>query len=220
LLLVVIHFGMTALFAFPLNPLKMALEPILSATIGSFFPQTWSLFAPSPVADNYTLLAQCLDAARAAKLDAGESLDGEWQDVSEPLQRMRQANPVSAYDRVARPQWAAIQNTLTMPPDIQFLVDNCKLGDQDACKVVQYQLDQRREAASRSLARIGSAYCADVASPGATVRVALRARTHHGLAWSKRYSDERPAPSDVELGAFPFDPTVARAGIFATEVMP
>lgn len=55
-----VHFGLTAAYNVPLNPLKIQLQQLLQATVGTFFPQNWNLFAPNPVDSDYALLARPL----------------------------------------------------------------------------------------------------------------------------------------------------------------
>src|SRR5207302_9022584 len=48
LLWLVVHFGLTVAYVTPLNPLTVLLQPLLNATIGTYFSQGWGFFAPNP----------------------------------------------------------------------------------------------------------------------------------------------------------------------------
>jgi hypothetical protein len=57
LIWLVTHFALTVTYVMPVNPIKLGLQPFLNATIGTYFPQNWSLFAPDPLTSDYAFLA-------------------------------------------------------------------------------------------------------------------------------------------------------------------
>ena len=65
LLCLLLHFTLTTLYVGPLNPIKMKMQPILNATIGTYFPQDWTFFAPDPVDVNFYVLVQPLTQKNA-----------------------------------------------------------------------------------------------------------------------------------------------------------
>jgi hypothetical protein len=61
LLIFVTHFGLTLVYVAPINPIKIALQPILHNTIGHYFGQNWSFFAPNPISSNMSLMVRPLN---------------------------------------------------------------------------------------------------------------------------------------------------------------
>ncbi len=214
LLWLVTHFALTAAYVMPLNPLKVALRPLLQATIGTFFQQNWSLFAPNPVSSNKSLLARCLAGREAEDLaTAGLPADG-WYDLSGPLWARFQRNRFSAYDRLSRPQSNAIRQYQSGSVRLLPWWQACEKGDSDSCAFLNEQLQLGRSRARRLLARIGSAFCKDVAESGDRfTHVALRIRETNSVPWSERYTGE-PEKVDIEVGVFPVDERVVIPGLF------
>lgn len=207
------HFGLTVLYVMPLNPVKVELQPYLAATIGTFFPQNWSLFAPNPIESDYALLVHCLGPSQAA----GGVLPVEgWRDLSSPLWHRFQSNRLSAYDRLARPHGSAMRTFLAGDPVLLPWLEACRKGDDHACDFFGERLQEFRDSSGELLARIGSAFCAEAeAAPGETDRVAVRVREKRGVPWSHRHDHKAVAESrDLEVGIFPIDRSVRPSGLY------
>lgn len=65
LVALLIHFGTTALFVGPTNPIKLEYGELMNGYMLPQFDQTWTLFAPEPIADERGLLVR-------AKLRSGD----------------------------------------------------------------------------------------------------------------------------------------------------
>lgn len=209
----VVHFTLTALYVMPLNPVKMAIQPLLNATIGTYFAQDWSLFAPDPLSSTFTLLARPLTRAEAAASPATGLPTAGWQDLTMPCWDRFQQNRFSAYDRLTRPQINEILNLLNGNKAYRSWYDACRKGDKEACKVVDKASEPVRAQAQRRLGKIGSAYCNDIASPPEVTYVALRARERETVPWSKRHS-AKVTYKDIDLGIYPIDRKVASPGMY------
>lgn len=208
-----VHFGLTVLYVMPVNPLKLELQPYLAATIGTFFPQNWSLFAPNPIESDYALLVHCLGPGEAA--DGALPVEG-WRDLSSPLWHRFQSNRLSAYDRLARPHGAAIRTFLAGDSAMLPWLEGCRKGDDHACDFYRDRLQEARDRSARLLGRIGSAFCAETeAAAEPTNRVAVRVRETRGVPWSRRHDDQAVAESrDLEVGIFPLDRSVRPSGLY------
>lgn len=213
LLWFLVHFTLTAVYVMPLTPAKMSLQRVLRATIGSFFSQNWSLFAPNPASDNDILLIRCVGAEEEAAITAGGLPPEGWDDISTPLWRRLQQNRFTAYDRMARPQAALIRQYLQGPEDLEAWRDSCRNGSEEACKYVEERFKTLREEVTKSLGKIGSAYCREAFPARTITKVAMRARIISAVPWSKRYTD-KPGVSEVDLGVVPLDHEVALTGIY------
>lgn len=214
LIWLVVHFALTVVYVMPLNPMNAAMQPLLDATIGTYYSQNWRLFSPEPLAQNYALLIRPLSDEQVAASKNGLPSDG-WFDVTSPFWVRFQRNRFSAYDRLTRPQVNALLNWLTGGSGLEPWQQSCQLGDTKACAYFAEQLKLVRAQEALLLARAASAFCKDVAEPcrGAT-HVALRAHEELGVAWSQRYSAAKPATHDMEIGVYPIDANVASAGIY------
>lgn len=213
LLWLVVHFTLTVLYVTPLNPVKMQLQPLLDATIGTYFPQNWSLFAPNPLSSDQALLVRPLTASEFAKAaDEGLPPDG-WYDLSTPFWARFQQNRFSAYDRLIRAQSNAIRSYLTGGPEMAPWWEACRNGDQAACDYYARGLEQSRVQAGKLLARVGSAFCKDVGCDEGFAYVAVRVRERSSVPWSKRYTAQ-PEVRDTELGVYPVDRDVASTGLY------
>jgi hypothetical protein len=208
-----VHFTLTAIYVMPLTPAKMSLQSVLNVTIGSFFSQNWSLFAPNPASDNDVLLVRCIGAEEEAAITAqGLPSDG-WDDISTPLWQRLQQNRFTAYDRMARPQASLIRLHLQGPEDIEAWKTSCRNGSKEACKYVDERVKSLHDGVTKSLGKIGSAYCREAFPTQAFTKVALRARIIGAVPWSKRYT-AKPQVSEIDLGVVPMDPNVALTGIY------
>lgn len=206
------HILLTLAYVMPMNPVKTPLKPLLDRTINTYFQQNWSLFAPNPVSSDTTLLARPLSRAEVAALrKQGLPKDG-WYDLSMPLWTRFQQNRFSAYDRLVRPATNSIRSH--GGSDLGPWWDACRKGDKTACKYYEARLRDAREKSGRVLAKIGSAFCKDVARPGQEIsHVALRVRETKSVPWSKRYTG-KPVTEDRNLGVYPFDPNAVTTGMY------
>lgn len=210
----VFHFALTVAYVLPFNPAQAAVQPLLSATIGSYFSQNWRLFAPDPVSGDMALLARCMTPGEMASGADKKLPSTGWHDISTPLWHRFQENRFAAYDRVARPNTNTMRALLFGVPE---LMQACKKGSKEACTAYEENLKSVRTATMPRLTKIGSAFCKDVdGDSGRFSHVALRLRETDGLPWSQRYG-ERPAPQDLELGVAAIDADVARMGMFEKE---
>jgi hypothetical protein len=208
------HFALTAAYVAPLNPVTLALQPLLQATIGTYFEQNWGMFAPNPRSGEAVLLARPLRQDEvAALLERGLPSDG-WYDLSTPLWDAFHQNPFTAYDRLTRPQSRAMLAYLNGGPELALWREACQRGDTAACGYYEQRLAQARGQAATLLEKVGAAFLRDIGPVGpAVTHIALRARELRAVPWSERYSAARET-QDIELGVYPVDPHVATARTF------
>jgi hypothetical protein len=205
------HFALTVCYVMPINPIRIKLNRVLGNTIGRFFRQNWSLFAPSPVQSNQRMLVRPLTAQEAAA--ATLPADG-WYDVTTPVIARHQQNRFSAYDRLNRTQATALRDYFGGGIMLHPWMEACAHGDKKACQHYQDGLNAQRRFDSDLLRRTASAFCKDIQMPCA--KVAVRIRESPAAPWSARH-DNRPMPSqDFDVAVFDFDPEVVPAGIYAT----
>ncbi len=212
----VAHMTLTVLFVMPLNPLKNELRPILKATIGTYFYQNWSLFAPNPVSNNHALLIRPMTAEEADIAEVKGLPETGWYDVSSPLWKRFQHNRLSAYDRLSRTHSNAVRRYLNGGVELSPLRQACFKGNTEACQVFEEQVKAARGRAKTLLVRVASALsndlCAGQSSP--CTYVALRIRETASVPWSERYTAD-PVTRDLEVGIFPIDKTVTPLNLFA-----
>jgi hypothetical protein len=55
ILWLLLHFGLTAVYVMPTNPMNAAWRRLLDATVGTYYSQNWQLFSPEPLTENYAL---------------------------------------------------------------------------------------------------------------------------------------------------------------------
>jgi len=214
------HFSLTVLYNLPLNPLKVQHLRLLNGTIGRYFPQNWSLFAPNPLATDDALLARCLSREETdARADGGELPTDGWYDLSTPYWRNHQRNRFSAYDRLIRPQTGAMRQYMTGGLPLAPYAESCQKGWTEACDFYKKGLARSRDVSGRMLGRIGSAFCRDTGSSTAFAAVALRMRETPANPWSKRYETNRTS-RDIELGVYPIDSRVATTHLYRPTDMP
>jgi hypothetical protein len=213
LLWLVVHFALTVAYVMPLNPVTAAMQPLLRATIGTYFPQGWSFFAPDPGWSVPVLLARPLSPAEAAAVPArGLPPDG-WYDLSTPLWERFHDNRLSAYARVAYPQLKATLAHGSGGTERALLAEACQKGSALACEWSAARLEPLPADAGQLLARIGSAFCNEVVLGQDVSHVALRVRERPIAPWAERHTGQ-PVPREVELGVFPVDRTVVAGGLW------
>jgi hypothetical protein len=211
----VVHFALTIAYVTPVNPLRIELQPLLEATIGTFFAQNWRLFAPEPLTSNFALLVRPLSEPDfQTSVSEGLPSDG-WYDLSTPLWARFQGNRLlGAYDRVMRPASNGVITYLTGGPSLGVWLDACRKGEDPACDFYQSQLAKARVRAGQLLARIASAFCKDVGGVDHHfTHVALRVRQTSAVPWSQRFGG-RPKVDDIELGVYPVDRRVVATGLY------
>ena len=209
------HFALTVIHVMPINPLKNEVGPVADAVLRPLFIQNWSLFAPSPIQTNYSLLVRPLSGAEAASYDATGSLpEAGWYDLSSPLWARFQANRFSAYDRLTRIHSAAIRQWLSGGLDMVAVSKACQKGDEEACDRFADERADRQGDAGGTLAHTASSFCQDLAASGrACDRVALRIRAVGSVPWSERYTGS-PDTVDVDVDVVRADPTAAPMHLF------
>lgn len=215
LLGLVLHFAATLLFVFPANPIKLELGHVADMTIGVFFPQNWSLFAPNPVDSTQAMLLKCL-SPEELPVSSGEPLvlgaDG-WNDVSSAHFSRAHALPFSAYERMVRPLQNSLRRYVSGGPELTPFFQACRKGDAEACTVADAALGPQRAHAGEMIRKVASAFCREAYPERELAGVAVRYRERKALAWSKR-SGEPPAPQDYQIGVFKLDREVALPGLY------
>ena len=208
------HFALTVAYLLPPDPLRESMQPLIDATIGTYFKQNWGLFAPRPRSSDLKLLARPLtDAEFAAIPTQGLPADG-WYDLAAPLYAAFVENRLTAYERVVRPHQHAVQGYLAGQPTLAPLQQSCQRGDSASCTTYEKRLQAARAANDRLFTRIGSAFYQDIARPGDGIRhIALRAREAQSVPWPERYTARRTT-QDLEIGLFPIDRGVRPVGIY------
>jgi len=213
LLWLAVHFSLTVAYVMPLNPVTAAMQPLLRATIGTYFPQGWSFFAPDPGWSVPVLLARPLSPAEAAAVPTqGLPADG-WYDLSTPLWERFHDNRLSAYARVAYPQLRATLAYSSGGTERALLREACQKGSALACDLADARLEPVPSDAGQLLARIGSAFCNEVVPDQTVSHVALRVRETPIASWAERHSGQ-PVPHVVDLGVFPVDRGVVAGGLW------
>jgi len=208
----VAHFSLTAVYVLPVTPLKIVLQPLLYATIGRYFSQNWSFFAPNPVSSNYSLLVHPLRASEASAASNSLPSDG-WYDLTSPVWQRFQQNRLSAYERVARPQANGIRGYVGVGAELMPWVDACSNGDEAACTFARTRSSASESNARRLLARIASSFCNERFPSAEYVAVAVRVRQEIPPPWSQRHGGE-VIVRDREVGIFPIDRTIVASGIY------
>ena len=197
----------------PLNPVTESMQPLLQATIGTYFPQGWAFFAPDPGWSVPVLLARPLSPAEAAVVPTrGLPADG-WYDLSTPLWQRFHDNRLSAYARVAFPQLRATLAYSGGDKDLALYLQACQRDSESPCEAYDPRLWSSRAQAGQILARIGSAFCNEVVPDQDVSHVALRLRERPIAEWADRHG-EPPAAQEVDLGVFPVDRSVVAAGLW------
>lgn len=214
LMWLVVHFLLTTLYLMPLNPIKIYLRPLLDATIGTYFAQNWSLFAPNPVSDDLSVLVHPLTEAQVQSLSDGRLPTQGWYNISDPLWQKFQGNRFSAYDRMARTQTSSVRRVLNGGIELMPIHTACEKGDEDACADYQERLKTAREGASNLLVKVASAFTKDLHGANSGYEyIAIRVRVTKGVPWSERHTGE-PTSEDLEIGIYPINKEVTPMGLF------
>lgn len=180
------HFGITCAHLTPLNPIKVALLPYLSAYIHPFFDQRWELFAPNPVVDTRLLLIAC-----RVKNERGEIEDRPWSNMTAAFRAQKERYRLTAADRVDRAHMASVHLLFEKPDALtQKLLD---LPDdspeyRQALEVIDADRKAKREAGTELMARVASAECDRLYGPAQITFVRSRLVTIKSPPFSKRWS--------------------------------
>ena len=212
----VTHFVLTALYVIPPNPVNMALQPLLDATIGTYFGQNWSLFAPNPVSADTALLVRCLEPGESEPA-VGQPSD-DWYDISTPFWKAFQRNRFSPYDRLVRTQTSAIREFTGNSTVITEWRSACEKGTPGACETLDKLLKNDRTIAGAYLRRIGCAFC--LAHSRSVSRVALRLRTTLTIPWSQRHDKVSRKVEDSDLESFPVEHDIETPSLYLHGELP
>ena len=213
----VVHFGLTVIHVMPINPIKNEVGHVADMMLAPVFTQNWSLFAPTPIQTNYSLLVRPLTDSETVAYEATGALPGEgWYDLSSPLWARFQTNRFSAYDRLSRVHSAAIRQYISGGIDLVAIGKACQKGDAEACEVLADSRGDRKDVSGGVLARTASSFCQDLAASGRPCgsRAALRIRIVGSVPWSERYTGT-PDTVDVDVDVFDVDPAAAPMNVFA-----
>ncbi len=214
LLWLVFHFALTVAYVMPVNPIKISLQPLIYATVGTYFQQNWSFFAPNPLAADYALLARPLDQVEVEAIPKKGLPTRGWYDLSAPLWAHFQKNRFSAYERLARPHGNALMIYLSGGLELVPWLEACLKGDSASCTFYEERLKVARSQAAELLAKVGSAFCKDLGESGQNyTHVALRVRERLSVPWSERHTGEGLV-RDIELGVYPINKSMASAGLY------
>lgn len=217
LLWLVAHFSMSALYVLPPTPLRISLDSTLNQTIGRYFAQNWSLFAPTPISSNIALIVRPLDAGEVQAALAGSCPTGGWYDVSTPAWHESQRQRFSAYDRLVRPQSNVVRAFMGGIPRALFWKAACERGDSAACREYSRILLGTRVQSAPLLQRIASSACLSISSgKRLPVGVAVRVRITDAVPWSKRVGGRQPT-ADFDLGVFPITRDVVPSPVVRAE---
>lgn len=78
-LVLAFHFGMTALYNVPLNPVKQKFDGLNRAYMDPYFSQDWHLFAPDPIVENQGVLVRA-----EVRVGGGSERLTKWLDITTP----------------------------------------------------------------------------------------------------------------------------------------
>lgn len=215
LLCLVLHFALTILYVGPVNPIKMKLQSVLDATIGTYFPQDWTFFAPEPVDTNFFILVQPLTSVQQSAAIKTGLLQNGWRNITAPGYARLHQNRFSAYDRLMRPQYNTATSLLNVQRNLVPWIEGCKSGDRSACKLVQENLKKSFPPTRQTLVNIASAYCNATQLSRDNTYVAIQIRQVSSVPWSQRFTG-KPVVKDINVGIFPINRHVAPCRLYAT----
>jgi hypothetical protein len=169
--LLVAHFSATLVHLMPMNPIKMALAPVVDRYMSPTFAQRWELFAPDPIIDTKRLLVSC----RVRRGDA--TTETAWADITTPVRALKYRFRLSPADRLERVQTASLH--LAFAPDDAVLLRMKRQKEvRDAYAQLIASFDDRKrqqlELAKTLLGRVASVECDRWYGSGATVAVRVR----------------------------------------------
>lgn len=181
----VAHFTLIIIYVLPTNPAQDTLEPFFDATIGKYFSQDWSLFAPDPISADYALLVRPLSRNEFAITQRQGLPNDGWYDLSSPLWTKFQSNRFSAYKTVFRP----------------------------AAEALLHYLDQPQQQPVQLMVKTASAFCKDIGQRNASY-VALIIRERPSKQWSERGTSQQPVARTTLVGIYPIDKSVENIHLY------
>ncbi|MBA3986233.1 MAG: hypothetical protein H0X63_06610, partial [Flavobacteriales bacterium] len=102
--LLIAHFIIIGLYLLPENPLQHQFKKELNSYADPFFSQAWTLFAPTPINTNMSLLL------RFEYVNNGEVDTTNWIDITEPLIEVRLKNYWSPAQRISKFTQSSMSN--------------------------------------------------------------------------------------------------------------
>lgn len=207
----IVHFILTMLYVYPDNPIKGTLQPLLDATIGRYFAQSWVLFAPEPDNTDVVLLVRPLSREEYALVQAkGLPSDG-WYDLSSPLWTKLQNSRFSAYGKLARAVSKPLYSYFEIIDDQKVLSASFK--DTNGQQAVYTYHDVPQGYQEQLMVRAASIFCKDIGRTSARY-VALMARQIFSKPWSQRTTSVPQVVKTTLLGVYPVDRSVENAHIY------
>jgi len=190
---------LSLVYTLPLNPIKIGLNPLVTLTVGKYFQQNWSLFAPNPISENITLFIAPL---KSGELHRDEVL--AWMDVTTPLLEHFRQNRFSGYERIGRAQLGALRLYMGNDPQLIPWQRACDNGDATSCHVRDLIRDYDRKIALSSLQRVGSSICNQLYDANQK-GFALGYKIVDSIEWSQRYTAKTGESKFSVIAAFPRD---------------
>ena len=82
----VFHFAAIGFYLLPLNPVKLAWNPLLASYVNPLFYQNWHLFAPDPINSSQSVIGKCR---------AGD-VESDWFDITQGIIERLEEDPISS----------------------------------------------------------------------------------------------------------------------------
>ena len=162
-----VHFGATAFYVMPLNPMKVSVMGPLRAYVEPYFGQGWELFAPDPL-----VKAPFLGVACRLEHPDGSVEESSERDVSTDLYWLHHRYRLGPAFRLRRAQVAAL--TLTNPKtdllnaSIEKLSNSTDPDVRAAATAVTRQKERNQERGLQVFGRVASIECKRM-FPGARI---------------------------------------------------
>ncbi len=180
LAMVLVHFSVTLLYVFPLNPLKASVRVEILRYAGTLFAQNWSLFAPLPIHSNFGLFVRC--QTRDKRVSG-------WFDVGSAFVEGLHNQPFGPYVRLVRVPSTAVRNYLggdVDPDTIKAIETSCRTSKrQGICVERDPAFAESAKVGAYELQGLASAVCAD-AFPGNVAAVRTTETSSTVRPWSER----------------------------------
>jgi hypothetical protein len=208
------HAALTAIYVSPSNPIRLETEGYVVPVMSPLFSQNWSFFAPDPLDSDEALLTRCLTSSEAAAARNGSVPTEGWYDLSTPFWERFQRNRLTAYDRLIRPQSAALRNLLGYPIEMESWVKACNASSKEACKRLEDEMKPLQERSKLLLTQVASGFCKDIATDlESFTDAAIRVRITPPVPWSQRRTG-KPTPKDLDIGIFSLKRTAAQTHLY------
>jgi hypothetical protein len=205
----VFHFSVTCLYLTPLNPIKVALLPYVSAYIEPIFQQRWELFAPNPIVDTRMLLIAC-----RVKDEQGVIEERPWSNMTASFRALKERYRLTPADRIDRAHMAAIHLLYEKPDALTDKVINTPEETPEyrkAIELLEAARKSKKELGYQLMARVASAECDRLYGEGKTSEVRTRMVTVKSPPFSKRWStaEEAGETSYVDFDWLPYQKVAA-----------